>query len=104
LQFRLELPSYADVITDPDGTPVPTRADLQMLMAYELAGYTKAADLAPCITYIQRLEKVAKDMGVTYISALLRRDYKGIVNQPAMQGWISKNATLISIIHSLSSN
>lgn len=101
LQFRLELPSYNDVVSDPDGTPVPTRADLQMLMAYELAGYTKAEDLAPCITYIQRLEKVAKDMGVTYISALLRRDYKGIINQPAMQGWINKNAALISIISAL---
>jgi len=104
LQFRLELPSYADVVSDPDGTPVPTRADLQMLMAYELAGYTRAEDLAACITYIQRLEKVAKDMGVTYISALLRRDYKNIINQPAMQGWINKNATLISVIHALSSN
>jgi hypothetical protein len=37
-------------------------------------------------------------MGVTYISSLLRRDYKGIINQPAMQAWINKNAALVSII------
>jgi hypothetical protein len=99
LQFLLELPSYHDVVGDPAGCAVPTRADLQMLMAYQLAGYTQPADLAPCIQYIQRLPK---DMGVTYISSLLRRDYKGIIGQPAMQAWINKNAALVSIISSLS--
>lgn len=98
LEFLTQLPSYQDVISDPANTPVPTRADLQMLMAYQMAGYTEVADLGPCIQYIQRLPK---DMGVTYISALLRRDYKGIVNQPAMQAWISKNAALVSLIASL---
>ena len=102
LQFRLELPSYDDIRTDPMGTPVPTRADLQMLMAYELAAYTQKDDLPACITYIQRLEKVAKDMGVTYISALLRRDYMAFFNEPAMSAWINKNAALISVISSLS--
>ncbi len=99
LQFLLELPSYADVVADPAGCPVPTRGDLQMLMAYQLAGYTTVADLAPCIQYIQRLPK---DMGVTYISSLLSRDYKGIITQPAMQAWVNKNAKLVSLIASLS--
>lgn len=98
LEFLTQLPSYADVVSDPKGTPVPQRADLQMLMAYQMAGYTQTKDLAPIIEYIQRLPK---DMGVTYISAVLRRDYKGIINQPAMQAWINKNAALVSIIASL---
>lgn len=99
LQFRLQLPSYGDVCTDPTGTEVPTRADLQMLMAYELAGYAKPQDLAALITYINRLPK---DMGVTFISALLRRDYKGMINTAPMQAWINKNAALVSIIATLS--
>jgi len=98
LEFLTQLPSYADVVADPANTPVPQRADLLMLMAYQLAGYTQVKDLAPCIQYIQRLPK---DMGVTYISSLLRRDYKGIIGQPAMQAWINKNAALVSIIASL---
>jgi hypothetical protein len=98
LEFLTQLPSYDDVVADPANTDVPTRADLQMLMAYQMAGYTKVADLAPCIQYIQRLPK---DMGVTYISSLLRRDYKGIIGEPAMQAWINKNAALVSIISSL---
>lgn len=97
-QFALDLPPYADVVADPKGTPTPTKADLQMLMAYQLAAYTQVEDLSPCIEYIKRLPT---DMGVTYISALLRRDYKGIFNQPAMQAWINKNAALVSIISSL---
>jgi hypothetical protein len=38
LQFQLQLPSYADVVADPFNTPRPVRGDLQMLMAYQLAG------------------------------------------------------------------
>ncbi len=99
MQFRLQLPSYDEVVANPTTTPVPGRADLQMLMAYELASYSKPADLSALITYIQQFPK---DMGITYITALLRRDYKSMVSQPAMQAWINKNAALVSIISSLS--
>jgi hypothetical protein len=99
LQFQLQLPSYADVVADPMNVEVPQRGDLKMLMAYQLAGYAKVEDLDPCIKYIQRLPK---DMAVTFISSLLRRDYKGIINAAPMQAWINKNATLISVISSLS--
>jgi len=99
IEFRTQLPSYAEVVSDPSGTPVPTRPDLLMLMAYELAGWTQRADLAPCITYMNRFPK---DMAVTYVSSLLRRDYKGLINEPAMQSWVNKNAQLVSLIASLS--
>lgn len=99
LKFMLELPHYEDVVKDPKGTPVPTKADLQMLMAYELAGRCRVEHLAEVIQYVGRLPK---DMSVTFISSLLRRDYKKIINEPAMQAWISKNAAMVSIIASLS--
>jgi hypothetical protein len=98
LSFRLQLPSYDTVVADPQGTEVPSRADLQMLMAYELSSYAKPADLGPVITYMQRLPK---DMAVTFVSSLLRRDYKQMINVPAMQAWINKNAALVSVISSL---
>lgn len=98
LQFRLQLPSYDAVVADPQNTEVPSKADLQMLMAYELSSYAKVADLGAVITYIQRLPK---DMAVTFVSSLLRRDYKQMVNAPAMQAWINKNAALVSVISSL---
>jgi hypothetical protein len=101
LQFRLELPPYEAVVADPGGTDLPNRADLKMLMAYELAAKTKVEDLAPVLSYVKRLPA---DMSITFVSALLRRDYQRFINEPAMQGWISKNASLVTIIASLASN
>ena len=98
LQFMLDLPQYEDVVKDPLNTPVPTKADLQMMMAYQMAGRCKVEHLAAVISYVSRLPK---DMSVTFISSLLRRDYKNIINQAPMQAWIAKNAHLVSIIASL---
>ena len=99
LQFLIELPQYSEVIADPMNTPVPKKADLCMLMAYQLAGHAEKAHLHEVIQYMQRLPK---DMTVTFVSALFRRDYKNVINEPAMQAWISKNAALVAIIASLS--
>ena len=101
LQFRTQLPSYDDVVADPSGAPLPAKGDLQMLMAYEMANQTKVDSLAEALTYVSRLPK---DMGITYISALLRRDYKGMLGQPAMQAWVQKNSTVVAIVASLASN
>ncbi len=104
LQFTLELPSYEDVVKDPGGTPVPNKADLQMLMAYTLASRCQIADLPQVIEYMTKktTPRMPQDMAMTFITSLLRRDYKSIINEPAMQAWISKNAPMVSIIHSLS--
>lgn len=99
MRFVTELPHYEDVVKDPTGTEVPSKPDLMMLMAYELAGRVKVTDLAQVLQYVSRFK--AKDMHITFVSALLRRDYKGIINQPAMQAWVAKNAQLVSIIASL---
>lgn len=98
LSFALSLPQLEDVVADPMGTDVPKKPDLQMLMAYEMAGRVDKSQLSPVVQYISRLPK---DMSVTFVSALLRRDYRQFANEPAMQAWVSKNATLISIISSL---
>lgn len=100
MRFQLELPHYEDVVADPANTEVPTKPDLMMLMAYELAGRCKTQDLAQVLQYVSRFK--AKDMHITFVSSLLRRDYKAIINEPAMQAWVSKNAQLVSIIASLS--
>lgn len=104
LQFALDLPSYETVVADPEGTPVPSKADLQMLMAYQLAGRCKVESLPQVIQYMTKKStpRMPQDMAVTFVSSLLRRDYKQMVNEPAMQAWIAKNAHLVSIIASLS--
>jgi len=103
LTFRSQLPSYDDVVAEPNKTAIPAKGDLQMLMAYELANQTRAEHLAPVLTYMQRKE-MPTDMGITFISALLRRDYKSMINQPAMQAWINKNGATVAIVASLGQN
>lgn len=99
LQFVIDLPSYDDVVAKPDATPIPDKADLQLLMAYTLAGLATGPDLASVIQYMSRKE-MPKDMAITFVSSLLRRD-KHLVDESAMKAWISKNASLISIIQAL---
>lgn len=101
MQFLTQLPQYDEVVADPDNCPVPGKADLQMLMAYQLASVTKQTDLAAVIKYMNRLPK---DLGVTFVTSLLRRDYKSMINEPAMSGWISKNASMMAVISSLASS
>lgn len=103
LTFRTQLPAYEDVVDRPMKTQVPSKGDLQMLMAYELANRTKAEDLASVLSYMSRKE-MPSDMGITFISALLRRDYKSMINQPAMQAWIAKNGATVAIVASLAQN
>ena len=99
LRSKLTLPSYEDIVADPAGTDVPTKADLIMLLTYELAGLCQVEHVNECLTYMGRLPK---DMSVTFVSSLLRRDYKAVINDPAMQKWINRNASLLSVISSLS--
>lgn len=99
LKFRLELPQYEDIVKDPAGLALPTRPDLLMLLAWELAGWTKPKDVGACITFMERLPK---DMAVTYGAALLRRDWTTFTNHPAMTAWINKNVTLLSLLTALS--
>jgi hypothetical protein len=103
LQYAIDLPPYETIIADPEGTPVPTRADLQMLMAYELAGRVQPEHIAQAIQYMSR-KGMPQDMRITFVSSVIRRDYQAFINEPAMKAWISKNASLISVIQSLSSH
>lgn len=100
VQFSVELPSYEQVITDPEHTPIPKKADLLMLQAYELAHRAQPDDIVPLITYVQRMAKErSEDMGVTFVSSLMRRDYKSFFGLPAVQGWIAKNSRLVTLIN-----
>ena len=101
LTYRTQLPDYEEVVADPLGAPCPHKGDLQMLMAYEMAARTKPDHLAQAITYIGRLNA---DMSTTYLQALMRRDYKGFIQQPAMQAWMQKNSGVVSLLASLTAS
>ena len=79
--------------------PTVKSADQIMLMAYGLASRAEPADAGPVIEYVQRMPK---DMAVTFVQSLFRRAGKEFAPLPAVQGWIAKNASLLTIVNSLS--
>lgn len=101
LMFQLEIPSYGDVVGDPAGTPVPSKIDLQMMMAYHLAGQAKQGDLPALVQYMSKQPGMPKDLQIAFVSSMLRRD-ANLMMEPALQTWINKNAALVGIIGSLS--
>lgn len=102
LVFRVELPQYEQVVADPAGTPIPNKPDQKMLMAYELASRAKKDDVAAVIAYMERPE-MGKDMSVSFIVSLCRRD-KTMVVHPAVSAWTGRNSTLMSVVQALSRN
>lgn len=97
LQFRLELPQYADIILNPDDTPIPEKVDLKLLLAYELASQAQREDLNNVIKFVKRFKS---DMSVTFARALLSRDHSFITEKP-VENWIAKNASLVNLLHAL---
>lgn len=97
-EYLENLPSLEDVVSDPTGTEVPIRADLVMLMMYELASRVQPDDVGPVLQYVGRVKQ--QDMHIAFVKALLRRDYVGIVNLPPMAAWIEKNKRLVGVIGS----
>lgn len=99
IKYALELPRYSEIVADPQNTPVPVKADLMMLMAYELANNAQPDDMPQCLAYMKRLQK--KDLEVTFATALMRRDYNSFVNTPAFVAWCNQNAAIVALMASL---
>ena len=97
-RFAIELPQYDNVVADPEGTPVPARADLILLMVYKLAGSARPEDGAPLIKYIKRFPS---DSAVSFIKSVMNRDYKAFTNSPPVMGWIAKNAALVNAMQAI---
>ena len=98
MEFQINLPDRATVVADPATAPMPKSADQIMLMAYKLAAETLPDEVGPVIEYVQRMPK---DMSITFVQSLFRRAGKEFAPLPAIQGWIAKNASLLTIINSL---
>lgn len=105
LRFLTELPSLEDIVKDPMAVEVPRKSDLQMLLAYELAGRVQPGQIGPVIKYITKRNSeghgMTTDMSITFVTSLIRRDPRGFLNQTPMVEWMAKNAQLLSIINML---
>lgn len=91
-----ELPDVADIISDPDGTKIPSRPDAAMLLCQMIAHAMKAETAAPLLKYTQRLPKEPQHI---VINGALRRDGT-LVNTVEFSKWAAKNQDMINSVYS----
>jgi hypothetical protein len=89
-----EAPSYDEIVADPANVPVPVRADVQMLVVYNLAHRVEEATAAEVSTYIKRLPK---EFAMPFMGAACKRN-KMLVETPAFRQWIAQNASLMNML------
>lgn len=98
IDFHVNLPSYNDIVNDPDNAPVPANVDQKMLLAYALAGWVEPQGLDQCFTYMKRM---AADLQITFAQTTIQRDHTTFAPLPAMRTFISKNAKLLTALNSM---
>lgn len=98
LRYRFSMPQYEQVVANPMGCPLPDRPDKMMIMAYELAARSEKKHLGAVMQYMQR-PGMPTDLGVTYITSLIRRE-KALIAEPSVMQWLSKNASMLAFVQS----
>lgn len=96
-EFELHLPKYEDVVNDPEGTEVPKKADLILLMTYKMGDMTKQEHVPQCIKYMMRFPP---EMGIAYVKGMVHKN-PAIVRHPSMQGWIAANSHIMTILQAM---
>jgi hypothetical protein len=90
LRLAIDLPSIEEIVKNPSGTKVPTKADAHMLVAFRLAALVKKETAEPIIEYMQRLPK---EFAVPFAKTAVHRE-KSLMTTKAFHNWCVKNASL----------
>ena len=90
-----ELPAFADIVADPDGSPVPQKPDAQMLAIYELAARVTEQTVAPVLKYVERFPK---EFGATFARTTCMR-VPELVMTVAFSDYCARNSSLINVLN-----
>lgn len=94
IRLHNHVPKYEEIIKHPKATPVPDAADAKMMVMHKLAHNIEPEDLAPAVTY---MERVGKEFAVTFMRTALQRKPR-LLHQDAAKGWMKENSQLINAI------
>ena len=97
IQLGQSMPSYKDILTNPETVPVPTNPGACMLICYKLAHNVREADMDAVVKYMKRMPK---EFALTFIKAATARDNDLIMTE-ALGKWGIENATLLAAIQSV---
>ena len=92
IRTAINLPSYEQVVSKPDDTMIPDKADMQYAMIMLLACRAKVEDSSPVLKYLTRMKP---NLAVTGIVSLVRRD-RMFASSPVMHGWVMQNKELLA--------
>ena len=90
-----ELPKFAEIIADPEGTKIPIKPDARMLAIYELSARVDAKTAKPVLQYVDRFPK---EFAATFAKSVCQR-IPAIVMTDAFSQWATRNATLVNMLH-----
>ena len=91
IRLELDLPKLSTVEADPEGTPIPDKADLRMLIVYSFSYKVTKANIASVLKYVARL---GKEFTMAFVRAACLRDAT-LLNTPAVSHWSKQNAQLV---------
>lgn len=91
VRTAINLPSYESVVSDPDGTVVPTKPDQMYAMMMLMAVRAKLEDADAVVGYISRF---TPNHAVTGIISLVRRD-KAFARSQKMMQWVVANRDML---------
>ena len=86
-----EVPSLATVEADPEGTPIPSKADLRMLIVYSFSYRSTKENIGPVLKYVARL---GKEFTMAFLRSACTRD-ASLLLTPAVSHWSKQNAQLV---------
>ncbi len=92
VKLEREMPSFREIVKNPKGAKLPNKPDAQMLVCYNLAHRISKETADPVVEYVERMPK---EFAVTFGAAACRRDFT-LVETPAFQKWVQKNASLMA--------
>lgn len=91
VRTAINLPSYETVVSDPDGTTLPTKPDQIYAMVMLLAVRAKLEHADAVVQYMARF---TPNHAITGIISLVRRD-KGFARSKAMMNWVIANRPML---------
>lgn len=91
IKLERELPSLATVIANPEGTDIPTKADLRMLVVYSFSYLTTKENVGPLLKYVSQM---GKEFTMAYLRSACLRD-PSLLNTQGVSAWSKQNAHLV---------
>lgn len=96
INLKDQIPSVDQIIKDPMGTPVPSKADQRMFLVFNMADRAEKSNISKLVQYMGRLPS---DMSVAFYRNALMRD-KTLMQCREFGDWAVANRTLLAVVNS----